>query len=355
MAIQQMFLGAGGASAPLHVDDVFNITTYTGTGLSHTINNGIDVAGKGGLVWLKSLDALSSPWDNKEYNCLFDNIRTGGSNGGAGGGGRLRTENVEAAQSDTYLSSYNSDGFTITPSSTVSAAELVNESGKDFVSFTFRKAPGFFDVVEYTGDGNTSKTIPHSLDSIPGFIVVKKTSDSGKWFVYSRITGASEWMMWQTNDASDDNYTTWPWNATTPTSTQFTVNGVHPSDDVYDVNVTGETYIAYLFAHDDARFGDDGDESIIHCGSFNQPSGGTPVTVTTGFEPQWIMIKPYDNGGNWTIWDAERTWNNFFSPNQDDPETHYGSPYFTVSSTGFTMTQTMNGQGYPTIYVAIAG
>jgi hypothetical protein len=36
-----------------YVDDVFSAYTYTGNGSTQTINNGIDLAGKGGLVWVK--------------------------------------------------------------------------------------------------------------------------------------------------------------------------------------------------------------------------------------------------------------------------------------------------------------
>ena len=45
---------AGSAAAPLYVDDVFSAYTYTGNGSTQTITNGIDLAGKGGMVWIKS-------------------------------------------------------------------------------------------------------------------------------------------------------------------------------------------------------------------------------------------------------------------------------------------------------------
>ena len=38
----------------LYVDDVFSAYLYTGNGSTQTINNGIDLAGEGGLVWIKS-------------------------------------------------------------------------------------------------------------------------------------------------------------------------------------------------------------------------------------------------------------------------------------------------------------
>ena len=42
---------AGGG--PLAIEDVFSTYLYTGTSVARTITNGIDLAGEGGLVWLK--------------------------------------------------------------------------------------------------------------------------------------------------------------------------------------------------------------------------------------------------------------------------------------------------------------
>ena len=44
------------------------------------------------------------------------------------------------------VTAFNSDGFNVNDSG------QVNFSG-DYASWTFRKAPKFFDVVTYTGDG----------------------------------------------------------------------------------------------------------------------------------------------------------------------------------------------------------
>jgi hypothetical protein len=42
------------ASAPaVYVEDVFSTYLYTGNGSTQTITNGIDLAGEGGLVWIK--------------------------------------------------------------------------------------------------------------------------------------------------------------------------------------------------------------------------------------------------------------------------------------------------------------
>ena len=53
------------------IDDVFSTWLYTGNGSTQTITNGIDLAGKGGLVWGKARSAGS--------NYLTDTVRGGGS------------------------------------------------------------------------------------------------------------------------------------------------------------------------------------------------------------------------------------------------------------------------------------
>ena len=50
-------VGLGGGSGPLYVEDVFSTYLYSGNGSTQTITNGIDLAGKGGLVWIKSRSA----------------------------------------------------------------------------------------------------------------------------------------------------------------------------------------------------------------------------------------------------------------------------------------------------------
>ena len=47
---------AAGAAAggPTYVEDVFSTFLYEGTASSMSVNNGIDLAGEGGLVWIKN-------------------------------------------------------------------------------------------------------------------------------------------------------------------------------------------------------------------------------------------------------------------------------------------------------------
>jgi hypothetical protein len=270
---------AGGAG--LNVEDVFSTYLYEGNGSTQTITNGIDLDGEGGLTWLKMRD--TSSYTARQYHFLYDTER--------GSGKRLSTNltDAEAAFEAQELNSFNSNGFSL------GSSFRINEPSKNYASWTFRKAPKFFDVVTYTGTGS-AQTIAHNLGVAPGFYVVKATSQGGNWTAYHSTTG-TERLRLNTTGAKDE-VGFW---ATPPTSTDFYVSNP-------DVNSIGVTYVAYLFAHNDGdgEFGPDGDADIIKCGSF--PWGSTSGTeVNLGFEPQWILFKAADQAGkNWFIFDAMR-------------------------------------------------
>ena len=271
--------GAATADQALYVDDVFSTYVYDGTGSAQTITNGIDLSGEGGLVWFKRRDSGSN-------HGLVDTERTRSS---------VLMSNSDASSvtsiSTADLTSFNSDGFSIGSTFQID----LNTNGSEMCSWTFRKAPGFFDVVTYTGNGTSGRTISHNLGSVPGMILLKQTSASARWFVYHRSTGNGNQL---TLNATNAAYSTSAWNNTTPTSTVFTLN------DGTIVNGNGKTYVAYLFAHDDQSFGTNGDESIIKCGSYTGNGGYQNIDI--GFEAQWVLIKRSSADGDWGIFDIMR-------------------------------------------------
>ena len=264
-------LGGGGAADPVYVDDLFGTNIWDGTGSSQTITNNIDLSTEGGLVWTKVRDATDG-------HTLADT-----------GSPKTGTYYDEISSSGTYtpqatrawgITNFNTNGFSLGGDN-----QQFNSGSHDYVSWTFRKAPGFFDIVRYNGTGS-AQNISHNLGSVPGMILIKCTSNSSDWSVYHRSLGATK--NCHLNDTSVADTQTGVFNNTEPTSTQFTVN----TDG--DVNGNGKTYVAYLFAHDNQSFGDGNDESIIKCGSYtgNGQSGNPNGNLQNlGFEPQWLMIK----------------------------------------------------------------
>ena len=322
-------LGAAPAAEALYVEDVFSTYLYTGNSSSRSITNGVDLAGEGGLVWLKERGATGD-------NGFFDTVR---------GTTDVIYSNLTNAESSlaNSLTAFNADGFSLGTDSTY------NFSNSTYASWTFRKAEKFFDVVTYTGTGS-ARTVSHNLGSTPGFIIVKRTDDVGSWACYHTSIGNQRYLKLESNAAQSNTGAGW-WNNTSPTSTEFTV-GTDPY-----VNSSGATYVAYLFAHDAGGFGDDGDQSVISCGSFT--STGSAFNVNLGYEPQWIMIKASSTTSNWRIFDTMRGWitsnggtysSNELRANTADAETAMTNPLF-PTATGFTVDSLGSGNTY--IYIAI--
>ena len=264
-------LTASSTQEKLYVDDVFSTYLYTGNGASQTINNGIDLAGKGGLVWIKH--RYSYP--NNDYHSLYDTIR--------GVGSRLATNGEWPASPDLNLSSFDSSGFSVA----VANNWATNGNNYPLVSWTFRRNLKFFDVATYTGDGTSGRQIAHSLGVQAGFVTVKATSTTGDWNSFHR--SATGDLKLNTSDAQTASRAI----ITAADSSTFTVSGA--------ANTNGVSYVAYLWAHDPST------EGIIQCGSFTTDGSGK-ATVNLGWEPQYVLTKRSDSStlGQWLINDTMR-------------------------------------------------
>jgi hypothetical protein len=268
-----------------YIEDVFSTYLYTGTGAAQTITNGIDLAGKGGMVWTKQRSSTRS-------NNIVDTVR--------GGDNMMYTDTTDAQFSLTGL---GFSAFTFSSTGFVASNAPVNaENANTFCSWTFREQAKFFDVVTYTGTGS-ARTIAHNLGSEPGMIIVKATSTTTDWAVYHRsaaasgYTAAQSYLRLNLTNAVTDNAV---WNNTAPTSTVFSVGSGSPS------NSNGITYVAYLFAHDAGGFGTSGTDNVISCGSYTNNSAA-PVVVNLGYEPQYLLIKQVTTAGNnWQVVDTMR-------------------------------------------------
>ena len=293
---------AGNAGEAVYVDDVFSTYLYTGNSSTQTITNNIDLAGEGGLVWLKSTNTTAS-------HALFD-TELGATN-------FLVTSVNYAFDSPGDLNAFNNDGFSL---------NLVNGHGNfnnyEYASWTFRKQPGFFDIVTYTGDGTTSRDINHNLGTAPGAIIIKRTDAISDWTFQHRYN--NNYVQYLNSTAAQSNSgATLQFN-----STNFKVVGP-PSGLANDkcTNISGATYVAYLFAHDAQDFGTDSDEAIIKCGSF-VPSSTWQSVIDIGFEPQWLMYKNASGSSDWIIVDAMRGVvskgaDSLLYPNKSDAEVTY--------------------------------
>ena len=263
-------------SKPLNVEEVFSTYLYQGDDANaQVISNGIDLYNEGGLVWTKSRDAIGSALISSE-----DYTK------------KLQSDSTAAYQgTGTLVPDVGGNGYTVPYQD-----DATNYFNYLYASWTFRKAPKFFDVVTYTGTGS-AQNISHNLGTTVGTLIVKRTDSTGDWLVQHRSLGGTYYMDLQNTNAAATNTTYW--NNTTATSTEFTVGTSSYT------NASGGTYVAYLFAHNDGdgEFGD-GTQDIIKCGSYT--GNGSSQDIDLGFEPQWIMIKNATSAQNWWIVDNMR-------------------------------------------------
>ena len=274
---------AGGG--PLYVEDVFSTFLYTGNATARSFINGVDLSGEGGLVWGKWRGGPTG-YTGVSHE-LVDTER--------GVGNFLRTNTTgDQAYSSTILTAFNSNGFSI-------GTGAWNLNNEDYVSWSFRKAEKFFDVVTYTGTG-VARTIAHNLGSVPGSIIIKRTDTTGNWYIYhiGIATPQGKEILFTTGQADTN---TNVWNNTVPTDSVFSIGaGGSPAD----WNASGGTYVAYLFASDAGGFGDDGDENIIKCGSYAGNGVADGPEVSLGWEPQYLLIKASSRASGWYIQDTMR-------------------------------------------------
>ena len=322
-----MTSAAGGAG--LNVEDVFSTYLYEADGTSsQTITNNIDLSTEGGLVLLKSRAATSGTW-------WYDTER--------GVTKELRSDSTGAESTESVgLTAFNTDGFTF--------GFRQNQSAyTDSVSWSFRKAPKFFDVVTFTSASSGNTTFSHDLGTEPAFVVIKNTQTSDPWIIYHRSTGTTKLLAFTTSAAGEQGAGTF-----TATSTDFTVAS--------NLMYTSQTYVAYLFAHNDGDggFGPDGDQDIIKCGSYTGNGLANGPVINLGFEPQWLMVKASSSIGNWHMFDTMRgiptggndPWLNADESSAENPN----SPALDVTATGFKLADNSagwNGSSINYIYMAI--
>ena len=203
--------------------------TITAFGSPTASNSGTGTAsdGKGGLVWIKHRDSSYG-------HGLYDTER--------GATKMLESSSINAQTTEpNQLTAFLNNGFQIDSNS------QVNQNNNDFVSWSFCKAPGFFDVISWVGNSTANREITHELGCVPGMIIIKNVTDQEHWYVYHR--GVDSIEPWDYHLRLDGNYSRTDWDGmlmdTAPTSSSFKIG------DGGGVNQNGKTYICYLFASED--------------------------------------------------------------------------------------------------------
>jgi hypothetical protein len=337
---QRLMSGAAGAGGDkVYVDDVFSTFFYKGQSTPSTVTTGIDMT-EGGMVWVKNRSTGNPAIGTKEL-----------------GSGYLTPNGTGALDAfGNGFNTFTSTGFTTTQGN----QQPTNENGNNYASFSWKKSPGFFDVVTYTGNGS-NQTISHSLDATVGCIIIKNTDSSSDWYVWHRKVANQYAGYLSLNTSASEGNSSTIWNQVRPTTSAFSVGNFDGT------NKNNEIFVAYIFAEgtsDSEVFGPAGDKSIIKCGQYsgNGSTGANANNVDVGFEPQWLLIKNRTQSATqWMLLNKTSgiPGSNLYSPylkaNSADAE-KMDDIRLQVTSTGFSPTDsedTFNKSGETYIYIAI--
>lgn len=181
------------------------------------------------------------------------------------------------------------DGFGVGNDPTSELNESVVSNNQ--IVEAFKRAPGFLDIVTYTGTG-VARTVNHNLGVKPEMMWIKRL-DVAVGTPYMYTSAAMAIAAQNMTAASGFDVLPAIFNDTEPTSTQFTV-GTGST-----VNASGSSYVAYLMANV---------PGVSKCSYYVGRGVGTSHQVDCGFSSgvRFLLIKPLEQTGDFHVWDTAR-------------------------------------------------
>jgi len=335
-----MAIRRGPMATPTNGTTVFQPTVYTGTNVANRLVN-TTIAPD--MIWARQRNSTSFGG-----MLVGDRLRgqpylaTGTTAAEVTNATALDQQIVSASEYGTAFSSMSgvwvgNDGTAQLNASTTASNQIMEG---------FKRAPGFFDVVCYTGTGSAT-TVSHKLGVAPELMIVKSRSAVTNWINYCKYfnggtTPENYYNILNLTDAITTSSSVW--NNTSPTSTDFTVGT--------SLSVSARTYVTYLFASC---------PGVSKVGSYT--GSGTTKQIDCGFTngARFVLIKRTDSTGDWYVWDTARgivSGNDPYillnSTAAEVTSTDYVDPY----SAGFELSSTapagLNANGGTFIFLAIA-
>jgi hypothetical protein len=265
-------------------DDYFNTVLYTGNGSTQSVTG---VGFQPDLVWVKCR--------NDSFNHANWDIVRGTSNA-------LQTSTTSAEQTIEGVTSFDSDGFTL------STAASTNSNTKTFVAWNWlasgtgvsntdgsiastvsANTTAGFSIVSYTGNITANATVGHGLGDVPKFIIVKnRAAAAWDWTCYHASLGNTRRIFLNSISAGDT--TSAGWNNTTPSSLVVTLGAGRETNN-------DNTLIMYCFAEK---------KGFSKFGSYTGNGSTDGTFVYTGFKPAFVMIKSNTNDSEWAMFDNKR-------------------------------------------------
>jgi hypothetical protein len=328
------------------------------------------------FVWIKQRNQAFSVGHQ-----LYDIVR------GAGSLKQLDSSNTTAEGGGNtnlygYLSSFDSNGFSVTPGSIDS--DYVNKSGVTYVAWCWdaggepttdnvagagnvptagsAKVNGAnmttalagsiaatrlsvntsagFSIVGYTGTGTAPVSVGHGLNVAPTFLIFKDRDSGVNWQVWTTAVSSNGTVLEGLNTTSAGT-TPWTYISTTSSLIQFNSGNTAQTSN-------GKRFICYAFA------------PVAGYSSFGSYTGNSSTDgpfVYTGFRPRWLIIKT-TGAEAWGILDATRdTYNpaiSLIEANVSTEENAFALTAIDILSNGFKLRNTRGAMNSSSTYIYAA-
>ena len=162
------------------VEHYYQTYTYTGNGTTGTKITNPGARQRNDFAFYTDLDQTSTSWSS--YNHPVQSRITGADK-------KAFTNSFAGTQFGSGW--YSFGDFMAVNYGLELPSNYINDSGTDYVVHSFTRAPGFFDIVTWIGDGTRDRQIPHNLQTIPSLYLVKAVTATASSVEY--------WMAYTTN------------------------------------------------------------------------------------------------------------------------------------------------------------
>ena len=211
-----------------------------------------------------------------------------------------------------------------------------------------------FQMIRYTGNGNNGRTVAHSLNRVPGFVIVKPIGQVGgnDWGFLCQYAGNTGTGNLSLNANIAASYSVW--GGINPLNSTSSFSLYQGSSGITNVNANGGDYMAYVWAPV---------PGYSAMGQYVGNANEDGPFIYTGFKPAWIMTKVISGlNDRWQIQDTARNpYNGYNSVLKADApegeESNFAWTRLDILSNGFKMRGTdssNNGSGIPYFYIAFA-
>ena len=325
-----MAIRRGPLAEPTSATDVFDIEAYSGN------SNAGRIIPSNFPIDLTIVQSRAAAGDN---NCVVDRLR-----------GPNRLFNTQNPHPELTNNNQSISGLDYMDGFEVGTDTRTNWSNGTYVSWMWKRAPSFFDMVAYTGTGS-NRTISHNLGAEPEMMWLRRRDGSNsEWIVYHKDA-------WDNTQSHSGNSKIYELSSDSNTFAADILNYTAPTSSVFSVgtssrvNGSSSTYMCYLWASV---------TGVSKLGSYT--GNGSTQNIDCGFSSgaRFVLIKcSSDSFTDWHVMDSTRgivSGNDPFVYLNSNATEDTGEDMIDSNSSGFSLAANnrVNQSGRAYIFYAIA-